>query len=127
VINTEALRKILELEHQKGYQDSAVIGGLDQLLRNWASQAAASINQPKLLKRFQSLKLANSRYASLTKPARAQRMGPEPARLSGRIRARAGGQKRRQAAAPNQPTAAKATGKRGQPVPRCGHYRYSRD
>jgi len=70
VINTEALRKILELEHQKGYQDSAVIGGLDQLLRNWASQAAASINQPKLLKRFQSLKLANSRYASLTKPGR---------------------------------------------------------
>jgi len=70
VINTESLRKILELEHQKGYQDSAVIGGLDQLLRNWASQAAASINQPKLLKRFQSLKLVKSRYASLTKPGR---------------------------------------------------------
>jgi len=70
VINTEALRKILELEHQKGYQDSAVIGGLDQLLRNWARQAAASLNQPRLLKRFQSLKLANSRYASLTKPER---------------------------------------------------------
>jgi len=133
VINTESLRKILELEHQKGYQDSAVIGGLDQLLRNWASQAAASLNQPKLLKRFQGLKLAKSRYASLTKPGRkewVQNLLDFLAELEQGPLAKSEAKPppiRRQAAASHQPTAVKATGKRGQPVHRGGHHRYSRD
>ncbi|MFC2052335.1 ATP-dependent DNA helicase RecG [Chloroflexota bacterium] len=69
-INTEPLRKILELESQKDYSDSAVIGGLDRFLRNWASQAIESITTPQLLKRFNKLRLVKSNYASFTKEQR---------------------------------------------------------
>ncbi len=69
-INVEPLRKILELEHNKGYINSAVIGGLDRFLRNWAGQAIESITNPQLLNRFRKLNLVNPDYASLTKPQR---------------------------------------------------------
>ena len=67
-INIEPLRKILELEHRKGYEDSAVIGGLDRFLHNWSTQAIESINSPQLLKRFK--RLVNPNYASLAKQQR---------------------------------------------------------
>ena len=66
-MNVESLRKILELECKKGYVDSAVIGGLDRFLRNWASQAVESITAPQLLSLFNKLHLVNSNYASLAK------------------------------------------------------------
>lgn len=69
-MNAEPLRKILELECRKGYVDSAVIGGLDIYLRNWASQAIESITNPQLLSRFHKLHLVNPNYASLTKQQR---------------------------------------------------------
>jgi len=69
-LNTKSLRKILELEHSKGYTDSAVFGGLDKFLRNWAGQATESITEPQLLNRFHKLQLVNSNYASLTKQQR---------------------------------------------------------
>jgi ATP-dependent DNA helicase RecG len=69
-INVESLRKILELEHRKGYADSAVFGGLDKFLRNWAGQAIGSITDPQLLNRFHKLHLVNPDYASLTKQQR---------------------------------------------------------
>jgi len=69
-INAEPLRKVLELECNKGYVDSAVIGGLDRFLRNWAGQAVESITSPRLLNRFNKLRLVNSNYASLTKEQR---------------------------------------------------------
>ncbi len=69
-INVESLRKILELEHRKGYADSAVFGGLDKFLRNWTGQAIGSITDPQLLSRFHKLHLVNSNYASLTKQQR---------------------------------------------------------
>ena len=68
-INAEPLRKILELEHNKGYEDTAVIGGLDRFLRNWTGQAAELITNPPQLNRFRRL-LIKSNYASLTKPQR---------------------------------------------------------
>jgi len=68
-IDIEPLCKILELEHRKGYVDSAVIGGLDRFLRSWSGQAIESIINPQLLKRFHKL-LVNSNYASLTKQQR---------------------------------------------------------
>jgi len=68
-INVEPLRKILELEHKKGYVDSAVIGGLDRFLGKWAGQAIESITNPQLLNRFRKL-MVNSNYASLTKQQR---------------------------------------------------------
>jgi len=69
-INFEPLRKILDLEHEKGYEDSAVIGGLDRFLRNWAGQAIESITKPRQLSRFRKLHLINPNYASLTKQQR---------------------------------------------------------
>jgi len=71
--NFEPLRKILELEQQKGYSDSAVIGGLDKFLRNWAAKVADSITSPRLLSRFR--KLAKSGYASLDRQQRKEWVG----------------------------------------------------
>ncbi len=71
-INVEPLRKILELECEKGYIDSAVIGGLDKFLRRWAGQAIESITNPQLLSHFHRLRLVDSSYASLTKQQRKQ-------------------------------------------------------
>ncbi|MFC2011611.1 ATP-dependent DNA helicase RecG [Chloroflexota bacterium] len=65
-LNAEPLRKILELECSKGYVDSAVMGGLDRFLRNWAGQAVESITTPGLLRRFKKLNLVKSDYSSLT-------------------------------------------------------------
>ena len=72
LIDVESLRKILELEHKKGYADSAVIGGLDRFLHHWSGQAIESLTNPKLLNRFHKLRLVNSSYASLTKQQREQ-------------------------------------------------------
>jgi ATP-dependent DNA helicase RecG len=69
-MNAEPLRKILELECKKSYVDSAVIGGLDTFLRNWAGQAIESITNSQLLSRFHKLHLVNPNYASLTKQQR---------------------------------------------------------
>ncbi|MFC1987162.1 ATP-dependent DNA helicase RecG [Chloroflexota bacterium] len=69
-VNAEPLRKVIELECKKGYVDSAVMGGLDRFLHNWAGQAVASITSPQLLKRFNKLGLIHSNYASLTKEQR---------------------------------------------------------
>ncbi|MBE9483009.1 MAG: DEAD/DEAH box helicase family protein, partial [Chloroflexi bacterium] len=69
-MNIESLRKILELECKKGYVDSAVIGGLDRFLRDWAGQAKEPITNPQLLNLFRNLHLVNPNYASLTKQQR---------------------------------------------------------
>ena len=74
-VNIESLRKILDLESKKGYTDSAVIGGLDKYLHNWAPQAMESITAPQLLRRFNKLNLLNSKYASLTKQQRVEWIG----------------------------------------------------
>ncbi|OGN89502.1 MAG: ATP-dependent DNA helicase RecG, partial [Chloroflexi bacterium RBG_13_46_14] len=69
-LDAESLRKILELESNKGYEDSAVIGGLDKFLRNWAGKAAISITSPKVLRRFEELRLAEAGYSSLSRQER---------------------------------------------------------
>jgi len=69
-INVEPLRKILQLEGEKGYLDSAVIGGLDRFLHRWTAQATQAVTSPQLLRQFQRLQLTNSNYASLTKEQR---------------------------------------------------------
>ena len=69
-LNAEPLRKILKFEHSKDYADSAVFGGLDKFLRNWAGQAVKSITSPQLINRFHKLHLVNPNYASLTKQQR---------------------------------------------------------
>ena len=69
-LNIESLRKILELEREKGYTDSAVIGGLDRFLHRWSGQAIESITSSELLSRFRRLRLDDSKYASMTQPHR---------------------------------------------------------
>ena len=69
-LDAESLRKVLELEGNKGYQNSAVIGGLDKFLSNWAVQAAESISSPKVLRRFKELHLAETGYSSLSRKER---------------------------------------------------------
>ena len=67
-VNVEPLRKILELEHKKGYLDSAVIGGLDKFLHRWAE----SLPRRDFLKRFRKIYPVEFSYASLTKQQRKQ-------------------------------------------------------
>jgi len=71
-LDTGPLRKILQLEYNKGYTDAAVIGGLDRFLNNWASRAITAITNPRLLDRLSQLGLVNSSYGSLAPQERQQ-------------------------------------------------------
>jgi ATP-dependent DNA helicase RecG len=62
-MNAEALRKVLSLEQKRGYNDTAVFGGLDKFLHNWSVTAAEVLHTPKLMRRFR--KLFKSSYASM--------------------------------------------------------------
>ncbi|NLE08678.1 MAG: ATP-dependent DNA helicase RecG [Dehalococcoidales bacterium] len=64
--DAESLRKILKLEADKGYRDSAVIGGLDSFLRNWAGSVAQSITSPTTLKRVRKLSRQGTGYSAMT-------------------------------------------------------------
>ena len=64
MITTNSLRKILELERQKGYTDKAVIGGLDKYLHKQAGEIRQSVGNRQLLAEFAELNLANSNYSS---------------------------------------------------------------
>jgi ATP-dependent DNA helicase RecG len=63
-MNAESLRKILDLEKQRGYNDTAVFGGLGKFLHNWSAGAVASVKTPRLLGRFQ--KLFKTSYAAMS-------------------------------------------------------------
>ncbi len=63
-MDAEPLRKILALESERGYDDSAVFGGLNRFLNNWSEQAMASVSNPKTLKSFGKLFITD--YTSLT-------------------------------------------------------------
>jgi ATP-dependent DNA helicase RecG len=69
-IDIEPLRKILQLEAEKGYQDSAVIGGLDRFLSRWTAQVTQSLTSPPLLRQFERFRLINFNYASLSREER---------------------------------------------------------
>jgi len=69
-MNVEPLRRVLELERDKGCTDTAVIGGLDKFLRRWAAQAMALITSPRLLAQFRKLRLDDAKYASLSQEQR---------------------------------------------------------
>lgn len=68
MIDSGSLRKILELERQRGFTDSSVFGGLDKFLRNWTGQVEKTLTDPEILLRFQ--RRFNTSYASLTKEQR---------------------------------------------------------
>ncbi|MFC2019532.1 ATP-dependent DNA helicase RecG [Chloroflexota bacterium] len=69
------LRKILELERNRGYDNHAVIGGLDRFLHDWAGKAASTIDTPRLLSHFGKLNLAESGYETMSLEQRARLVG----------------------------------------------------
>ena len=53
-----SFKKILELERDRGYSNTAVYGGLDRYLERWGSTVAHALGQPSL-----SPRLTHARYA----------------------------------------------------------------
>jgi ATP-dependent DNA helicase RecG len=69
-LNFKTIRKILDLENQKGYQDSTVIGGLDKILQPWLSDINNNIPDPKLLRLLTRLRHPEPGYAAMNKVQR---------------------------------------------------------
>ena len=40
-------RNILQLEEDRGFDDGAVVGGLDKFLQRWAPEIASYLNEPQ--------------------------------------------------------------------------------
>ena len=66
-MNSDSLRKVLELEARRGYADTAVIGGLDRFIQNWSAHSRSSINDPQALGRFR--RLFKPGYAAMNRRA----------------------------------------------------------
>ncbi len=69
-VDAQSLKKVLELEAGKGYQDRAVIGGLANFLRKWALQAIDASTTPGQRKILEKLSSTASVYPSLSKDQR---------------------------------------------------------
>ncbi len=69
-MDSTPLRKVLELERQKDFSDTAVFGGLDKFLSRWAAKTESSINSPAALKKFRQLQLDKTGYSLLDKQQR---------------------------------------------------------
>jgi ATP-dependent DNA helicase RecG len=69
-MDSTPLRKVLELERQKDFTDTAVFGGLDKFLLRWAAKAEGTINNPAVLKKFRQLQLDKTGYSHLDKQQR---------------------------------------------------------
>ena len=54
----DRLRSVIALEKKKGCQNTAVIGGLDKFLANWAAEAAANISDKTRLAKFKKFTAA---------------------------------------------------------------------
>ena len=68
-MNADSLRKVLNLEKQRGYADTAVFGGLDKFLVNWSAKAVESVTNPRRLVKFH--KLFKGSYAAMSPEQRA--------------------------------------------------------
>ena len=64
-LSIEKLHAVIALEKKKGFQDTAVIGGLDKFMANWASEAAASISSKSLLAKFKNY-MGEFNYSAMT-------------------------------------------------------------
>ncbi len=69
-MDSSPLRKVLELERQKDFTDTAVFGGLDKFLFRWAAKTESAINKPAVLKKFRQLQLDKTGYSLLDKEQR---------------------------------------------------------
>ncbi|MCH7606664.1 MAG: ATP-dependent DNA helicase RecG [Chloroflexi bacterium] len=57
----DRLRNILKLEESRGFDDHAVVGGLDRFLQHWAGEMAGHLKEPALVRQ-----LTGSSYASMS-------------------------------------------------------------
>ena len=69
-MDSTPLRKVLELERQREFSDTAVFGGLDKFLSRWAAKTEGTINKPVVLKKFRQLQLDKTGYSQLDKEQR---------------------------------------------------------
>ena len=63
LIDVEPLRTILQMECQRNYANTTVLGGFDKYIHKWARKTGDRVNSPALLARFIELHLADSNYA----------------------------------------------------------------
>ena len=70
MIDSGPLRKILELEHRRGFTDTSVFGGLDKFITNWTTQAVSAASTPELVKKFH--RLFDTGYAAMDTEKRRQ-------------------------------------------------------
>ncbi|MBI4297618.1 MAG: ATP-dependent DNA helicase RecG [Chloroflexi bacterium] len=66
----EQLQKVLELEQARGYQDSAVMGGLDRFLPRWVTRAEAGLEPSFLEQGLHYFHLATPGYARMASEER---------------------------------------------------------
>lgn len=64
-MDIQHLRKILELEVKRGYDDRAVIGGLDRFLANWVKETSQEATSPRLVTKLRSLRPDGARYSDM--------------------------------------------------------------
>ena len=62
----DAFKNILALEQERGYKDTAVLGGLDIFLRRWTAHISKESSDPLL-----TAKLIRKSYSSMTQDQRA--------------------------------------------------------
>jgi ATP-dependent DNA helicase RecG len=55
LIDSKSIRKVLALEASRGYDNSAVIGGLDRFVKNWATKVAQFIADRRILSDFEHI------------------------------------------------------------------------
>jgi len=67
----ETLKRILALERDKGYQNTAVIGGLDSLAAHWQEQVASEVSDPEPKQRLSAVLQRLKCYPEL--PTRGER------------------------------------------------------
>ncbi|MBI2935662.1 MAG: hypothetical protein HYY31_02465, partial [Chloroflexi bacterium] len=67
----EALQRILRLEQKRGYDNRAVLGGLEGFIIRWRADLEAA-QEKKLLSRLHSLRLFDAPYASWSSTQRHQ-------------------------------------------------------
>ena len=66
-MDSTPLRKVLELERQREFSDTAVFGGLDKFLSRWAAKTEGTIIKPVVLKTVRQLELDKTGYSQLHK------------------------------------------------------------
>ena len=107
-----SLRRVLELERRKGYDDRAVIGGLDKFLRRQEGRILQDITDRQLLASFNNLGFATSDYRSWDKKRRQEWIA---AIFNWLDRAEAARERKRTTAAAGSPAAAARSRKKTSP------------